>query len=52
MTVTDEGDEMAPEKEVCEPSDCASCNRRDTCDNYDPEEEEDEELTKDEVAKT
>ncbi len=50
MTVTDEGDEMAPEKEVCEPSDCASCNRRDTCDNYDPG-EKDEELTKDEVAK-
>jgi hypothetical protein len=51
MTVTDEGDEMAPEKEVCEPSDCPSCNRRDTCDNYDPG-EKDEELTKDEVAKT
>jgi hypothetical protein len=41
MTVTDEGDEMAPEKEVCEPADCVSCKRRDTCDNYDPEEEED-----------
>ena len=36
MTVTDEGDELAPEKEICEPSDCASCNRRDTCDDYDP----------------
>ena len=50
MTVTDEGDEMAPEKEVCEPSDCATCKRRDTCDNYDPQ-EEDEEPTKEEVAK-
>ncbi len=38
MTVTDEGDEMAPEKEICEPSDCAGCNRRDTCDDYEPEE--------------
>jgi len=38
MTVTDEGDEMAPEKEICEPADCATCNRRDTCDYYDPEE--------------
>jgi hypothetical protein len=50
MTVTNTGDEMAPEKEICEPSDCASCNRRDTCDDYDPE-EEDQELTKEEVAK-
>jgi hypothetical protein len=38
MTVTDEGDELAPEKEVCEPSDCASCNRRDSCEDYNPEE--------------
>jgi hypothetical protein len=37
MTVTNEGDELAPEKEICEPSDCASCNRRDTCEDYDPE---------------
>jgi hypothetical protein len=42
MTVTGEGDELAPEKEICEPSDCASCNRRDTCDEYDPEEEDEE----------
>ena len=42
MTVTSEGDEMAPEKEVCEPSDCPSCNRRDTCDDYDPDEEDEE----------
>ena len=48
MTVTGEGDELAPEKEICEPADCASCNRRDTCDAYDPEEEE---LTKEEVDK-
>jgi hypothetical protein len=40
MTVTDEGDELAPEKEVCETSDCANCNRRDTCDRYYPDEED------------
>ncbi len=40
MTVTDEGDEQAPEKEICEPSDCASCNRRDTCDDYYPDEDD------------
>ena len=37
MTITSEGDELAPEKEICEPSDCATCNRRDTCEDYDPE---------------
>ena len=42
MTVTDEGDELAPEEEVCEPDDCATCDRRDTCDDYDPDEEESE----------
>src|ERR1017187_8978701 len=42
MTVTNEGDEMAPEKEVCEPSDCVSCNKRDTCDDYDPDEVDEE----------
>jgi hypothetical protein len=42
MTVTGEGDELAPEKEICEPADCASCNRRDTCEDYDPEEEDEE----------
>ena len=42
MTVTDEGDELAPEKEICEPADCASCNRRDSCDDYDPQEEDKE----------
>ena len=40
MTVTGEGDELAPEKEICEPADCASCNRRDTCKDYDSEEED------------
>jgi hypothetical protein len=41
MTLTGEGDELAPEKEVCEPGDCATCNRRDTCEDYDPEEDDD-----------
>jgi hypothetical protein len=40
MTVTEEGDELAPEKEVCETSDCANCHRRDTCDDYYPDEED------------
>jgi len=40
MTVTEEGDELAPEKEKCESSDCASCHRRDTCDDYYPDEED------------
>jgi len=35
---------LAPEAEICERGNCASCNRSDTCDDYDPE-EEDEELT-------
>jgi hypothetical protein len=39
MTVTGEGDELAPEMEVCEDGDCASCNERGTCDECDPEEE-------------
>jgi len=47
MTVTGEGDELAPEEEVCETGDCASCDRRDTCEDYDPE-EEDEELPEEE----
>ena len=51
MTVTNEGDEMAPEKEICEPVDCVKCNRRDTCEDYDPG-EEDEELAEEEVDKT
>ena len=42
MTVTNEGDEMAPEKEVCEPVDCVRCKRRDTCDDYDPDEVDEE----------
>jgi hypothetical protein len=40
MTVTGEGDELAPEKEVCEPADCPSCNKRDTCDDYEPGEDD------------
>ena len=40
MTVTDDCDEMAPKKEVCEPSDCPGCNKRDTCDECDHNEED------------
>jgi hypothetical protein len=39
MIVTSEGQELAPKKEICEPADCASCKRRDSCDDYDLEEE-------------
>ncbi len=46
MTVTNEGDEMAPPKEICEPGDCAGCKKRDTCEDYDHE-EKNEELTND-----
>jgi len=35
MTVNDDGDELAPEKSICEIGDCASCNQRDTCKDYD-----------------
>jgi hypothetical protein len=45
MTVTGEGDELAPEEEVCEPGDCATCNRRDTCEDYEPDEEDEESET-------
>jgi hypothetical protein len=48
MTVTDEGDELAPEEEVCETGDCAGCDERDTCDDYDPEEENDSDSDEDE----
>ena len=51
MTVTDEGNELAPEKEVCEPADCPSCNRQDTCDDYNLP-DEDGELAEEVVAKT
>jgi hypothetical protein len=40
MTVTNDGDEMAPKKEVCEPTDCPGCNKRENCDNYDSDEED------------
>jgi hypothetical protein len=48
MTVTDEGDELAPEEEVCETGDCAGCDERDTCDDYDPDEEKDSDSEDDE----
>ena len=53
MTVTSEGDELAPEEEVCERGDCAGCDQRDTCEDYDPEDdEEDEDQTEEEADKT
>ena len=37
-----EGDELAPEDEVCEPGDCTHCPQRHTCNECDPDELEDE----------
>ena len=42
MTVTGYGDELAPEKKVCESSDCKTCKRRDTCEKYDEDDDENE----------
>jgi hypothetical protein len=37
MGVNEEGDELAPIIEICEPNDCACCNRRHTCPDRLPE---------------
>ena len=50
MTVSGEGDELAPEEKICEPGDCAGCDQRDTCEDYDPEDED--ELTDEDADKT
>jgi hypothetical protein len=40
---TDEGEELAPRRRVCEDWDkCTGCDLKDTCRDYEPEEEEDE----------
>ncbi len=44
LTLTRDGEELAPEKRVCEPpEDCSTCNKRDDCEDYEPEEDEEEE---------
>lgn len=44
LTLTSDGEELAPEKSVCEPpEDCSTCDDRDDCEDYEPEEDEEEE---------
>jgi hypothetical protein len=43
ITVTGEGDELAPEEEICETGDCATCDRRDTCEDYEPDDDDEDE---------
>ena len=41
ITHTDTGDELGPEIKKCEPpEDCSDCDKRDTCPDYEPEEDE------------
>ena len=41
ITHTRDGDELAPELRICESSDkCATCDERDTCNAFEPEEDE------------
>jgi len=39
MAVTGDGEELAPNRKICEPGDCAGCKMGDICDDYDPDEE-------------
>jgi hypothetical protein len=42
-TQDEDGDELAPEKRVCNPDDrCFDCPERDTCENFDPEDLDDD----------
>jgi len=42
LTRGPEGEELAPEEIVCDPpDDCSTCDKRDDCEDYEPEEEED-----------
>jgi hypothetical protein len=44
ITQTPDGEDLAPEKFVCEADDdCSTCDIRDSCDDYEPEEEEENE---------
>ncbi|MGB7264970.1 MAG: hypothetical protein WBC92_05625 [Terracidiphilus sp.] len=43
VTVSSEGEELAPEKVVCEtPEDCVDCKRKDTCPNYESEDDDED----------
>ena len=44
ITLTEGGDELAPEKRVCDSNDrCFNCRERNTCENFDNEDTDDEE---------
>jgi hypothetical protein len=43
ITHSDTGEELAPVERTCKPNDCATCADRDTCEDYEPEEEEEAE---------
>ena len=44
ITLTEDGDELAPEKRVCDSNDrCFNCRERNTCENFDNEDTDDEE---------
>jgi hypothetical protein len=43
LSTTDDGEEMGPDKSVCEPpEDCVGCDKRDSCPDYEPMEEEED----------
>jgi hypothetical protein len=37
ITLTETGEELAPEERICHRDECAACADRDTCKDYDPE---------------
>ena len=42
VTLTPDGDELAPQLRICEPSDkCSTCDDRENCKEFDPNEDED-----------
>ena len=43
LTHSADGQELAPEKRVCEPpEDCSTCDKRDICEDYEEDEEEED----------
>ena len=43
VTLSGDGDELAPKLQICESAeDCVNCDERDTCKDYDPEEDSEE----------
>ncbi len=42
ITLTDTGEELGPVEHICDPDDCATCADRGTCEDYEPEEDEQE----------